>query len=246
MQPQTLDWQWQSGQAPAFIPPEVKYLDGTIVPVAATALYLGTLFRADGAPQAGMSARLGQATAAFNKLGNIWNSRLPNALKVRIFHSIFIPMALYSTPHTAFNVSMTKKLDAWYMRQLRRVLRVKDSFYSHVPHSNVLLRPGSPPLLSHRLHSQQLQFYGKVLNASVDSPISHCCLTNAWFDKLATGNRRVGRPRQIWLDYMMKVCQLYCPPSYRHFAGDHSNIRKFAQQPKVWESIVKAPTRPRP
>ena len=89
-----------------------------------------------------------------------------------------------------------KRLDAWYMGHLRRVLRIKHSYWSRIPHHTALTRAHNPTL--------PLQ---QTLQLPTTHPAFHVSLTSAYVDKVAAGKRRRGHPRQYWLRDSIRLAE---------------------------------------
>ena len=167
-------------------------------------------------------------------------------------------MILYAASEMSYTASQVRRLDAWYMRHLRRVLRIKASYWSRISHHTALQRAGHPVLPSRKLQSLQLEHITQLFQLPTTHPAFHVCLTSAYTDKVATGKRRRGHPRQYWLRETIALARKWLEktgfpsdkiegkPS-RHTAKTRPFeplwLRKFIQKhPLWWKHIIRAPT----
>ena len=116
-------------------------------------------------------------------------------------------MVLYAASELSYTATQIKCLDAWYMRHLRRVLRIKASYWSRIPHHTALHRAGNPVLPSRQLQSLHLEHITQLFQLPPTHPAFHDSLTSAFTDKVATGKRRRGHPRQYWLRETISIAK---------------------------------------
>ena len=232
----------------------VTFLDGSLVSTCHTAKYLGALIEDQGNLLINITTRLAQGTQEYKKMQYVWNSGIPLKEKLHVSNTIFIPKVLYSLCHIALTTKVIQKIDGWYIAHLRKLLKFKHSFYSRMSRCTVWDRAGRPPLLSHRLFSHQLKYYGHVLRASPEDPVFHSCLTTAYFPhtiahKRGPLARAKGRPRPTWIqelnEKIYKHTALYnqvpgfpCPSHHITVA-----LAKAAKQRDKWRGKVEVPMR---
>ena len=99
---------------------KVLFADGSPVRESTASVYLRVTIANDARQGKALSVRLGKASTELDKLKTVWNSPPTDALKLQIFHIIFGPMILYSASELSHAATQVKRLDAWYMRHLRR------------------------------------------------------------------------------------------------------------------------------
>ena len=239
-------------------PPPLTFSNGNPIPEAASAVYLGAFITSDARQGKALSVRLAHASKEFDKLKTVWNSPLSHRLKTRIFYTIFNPMIMYGAPELAYTPTQIKRMDAWFMAHLRRVLRIKHSYWSRIPHHTALIKAGQPVLPSFTLVSRQLKHLDNILQLPTTHPAFHVSLTSAFSDKVALGKRRRGHPRQYWLRDSIRQARMWIektgfPSSkvrgmpVRHTAKtrpfDPLWLRRFTQDhPLWWKHVIKAPT----
>ena len=192
---------------------KVKFLNGHTVPEASSSIYLGVTVTNDARQGKALSVRLGKAAKEFDKLKTVWNSPLAHRLKLQIFNTIFQPMILYAASEMSYTASQIKRLDAWYMRHLRRVLKIKASYWSRISHHTALQRAGNPVLPSRKLQSLQLAHITQLFQLPTTHPAFHVCLTSAYTDKVTVGKRQRGHPRQYQLRKNIKTASAWLEES---------------------------------
>ena len=97
------------------------------IPLVLQYKHLGTMFTASHSLDLEISTRIGTACAAFAKISRtlVCNRRLPQQTRLRLFHSLiasklFFGLGAWHTPP----LRILKKLEAAYVRMLKRVLKI--------------------------------------------------------------------------------------------------------------------------
>ena len=102
-----------------------------------------------------------------------------------------------TTPHIA-------KIDAYYIRFLRRIVGIKASFYSRVPNTEVYNQAGRPKLPSGTLSDMQFKMMYEVFN-SPRTEAHHSVVFNAAHkDRILNQGRRRGMQFPYWVEVMSK------------------------------------------
>ena len=128
-----------------------------------------------------------------------------------ILNVVVIPRLLYGLDTAWLNVAETRRLNGFYCRCLRAILRIAPAYISRVSNVTVLYQAGQIEL-SRLLLKRQLVLYGKVARAHVGDPlrdITFCPGTR----RAATDHyvRRIGRPRNEWAKMPEKECWKMSP-----------------------------------
>jgi len=98
------------------------------------------------------------ARADLEKLRVIWShSTLGVQRKIRIFDACVVSKLLYGLQSACFNQAERRRLDGFYARSLRKILRLPPAYYRRVSNDIVLARAREP--LSARLLQQQMMYY---------------------------------------------------------------------------------------
>ena len=77
--------------------------------------------------------RAGLAESAYKKLKLVWNSRFPVKTKLRMFRSTFVAILIYGLDAVTLTPKNLKRIDGFWFRFLKRIVRIKASFCSTVP-----------------------------------------------------------------------------------------------------------------
>ena len=141
----------------------------------------------------------------FNTLARIWShASVRIRRKLEILGSCVVSMLLYGL-HTAYlNRAELQRLDGFYARCLRRVLRIPPAYYSRVSNETVLNRARRSKL-STRLQRQQLLYLGSVARRDDDDPVRCCVFQPGGVALRKKGKMKQGRPRKSWSDETLKT-----------------------------------------
>ncbi|CAE8635338.1 unnamed protein product [Polarella glacialis] len=167
-------------------------------------VYLGGLLSADARSEHELSRRIGLATADFKALSRVWShSILSCARKLQIFGACVVTVLLYGLKTVWLNAASRRRLDGFYVRCLRRILRIPASFYSRVSNLTVLDKASTAPL-SQQLLLQQVSYFGK-LALRVNGPARDSVFTPGTISMAEqVGTRPRGRPRNSWGEQVLK------------------------------------------
>ncbi|XP_065568855.1 uncharacterized protein LOC136032471 [Artemia franciscana] len=85
-------------------------------------VYLGSLLTSDNVCSKSIKRRLGLAGSSFKNLRPIWkNKTLSTSLKVRLFNSLIIPIALYSSGTWSIKADDERRISPFETKCLRRI-----------------------------------------------------------------------------------------------------------------------------
>ena len=233
--------------------PIIHYANGEPVPNKHQVTYLGIEIHQKGNQQPNLITRLAKAQKEFEKLKIFWNhANLTKIWKLRVFKAIFYPMILYGLHHSCLTQTNLDKLDAWQARQLRRVLKIKASFYSRTPNSTVI-KQADTPLLSAIVLRNQIQYLGRILRAENYETIKTITLTRHCNYRTLTARRRRGHPRDHWLPTLVEDIHdtlATLPPSHSlpHPAitlspFPYAALSQLAADSTHWRRVSELPTR---
>ena len=161
--------------------------------------YLGALISKDGRPDSEISRRIGIASADFRALCKLWShANVSKRDKLQYFRSLVVARLVYGLSTIWMVTAQKRRLDGFYCRCLRRILRIPAAFVSRVSNAKVLAEADCLPLSTQILH-KQLVLMGKVARAPASSPLRHCTFIDETL-RLQIGRfvRRRGRPRRDW------------------------------------------------
>jgi hypothetical protein len=152
--------------------------------------YLGSILATDGGSEIDAKCRIGKAAAVFRRLEKVWKSqKLDLKAKLRLYHSIVLPTVLYSCETWKVTEAISKKLDVFHQRCLRRILKI--SYRDHVTNKDVLERTQSRRLRD-IVTERRMRFAGHILRLDND----RCAKMALFFEP--SGNRKRGRPKHTW------------------------------------------------
>ena len=222
-----------------------RFADGTLVPTSYTVKYLGSLINWQKPFEVAFRHRAALAEEAYKKLRLIWNSTLSQHKKIRIFQSTFVPVLVYGLDALTLTTPHIKKIDAYYIRFLRRVIGIKASFYSRIPNTDVYNLANRPKLPSQTLNDIQFKTMVEVFNAPRTEIFHSVVFCASHKDRILSQGRRRGMQFPYWIEFMSKQYfpDIFLAPDHPAF-GPHwkySLIAKelrnfFGQTPKRADS----------
>ena len=137
-------------------------------------MYLGSLISKDGQPDSEISRRIGMATADFQALKQLWSHASVNKQdKLRYFNSLVVSRLLYGLSTLWLVSAQKRRLDGFYCRCLRRILRIPSAYHSRVSNATVFARAGVKSLSS-QLLDKQVSLLERVARAPAANPIRQC------------------------------------------------------------------------
>ena len=95
------------------------------------------------------------------------------------------------------NKNMLKKLNGFYAKCLRRILKVSPSFISRVSNQFVLHQFHAVPL-SRILLQRQLYLFGRISRLPADSVVRACVFEHDGVSMKCQADKKRGRPRNTW------------------------------------------------
>jgi len=166
--------------------------------------------------------RISRASAAFGRLaGNVWERRgLSPETKLKVYRAVVLPSLLYACETWTVYSRHAKQLNAFHMRCLRTLLRIK--WQDQVPDTEVLQRAKCESIHAILLRSQ-LRWAGHVHRMD-DSRLPKRLL----YGELSTGKRSLGRPKKRYKDTLKEALKLCDIP--------HSSWEESAKNRPVWRS----------
>lgn len=131
------------------------------------------------------------ALGTLGKLNFIWNNRnFTLANKMKLLKSLVFPIALYGCEAWTMSKNVTKKLDAFQMKCLRRITNVK--WQDHVTNEEVRTRCDVLTNMSKHVMSVQTRWFGHVCRMDANR------IPKIALQGKINGKRRKGRPKMRW------------------------------------------------
>ena len=188
--------------------------DGTRIVPKDMMAYLGATVYSDGSVSRELGRKLGAAWGEFSKLNRLWkHTTLAATKKIRILQAVVVSRLLYGLSSAWLNKSEVRRLNGFYCRCLRVILRISPAYVSRVSNVTVLQRAGQTELRL-QLLTQQLLLYGRVVRLQEGHPMRQWTFCpNSQRPKTDQYVRRVGRPRNEWTRMMQIESQKVCTNS---------------------------------
>ena len=160
--------------------------------------YLGTEVTGRNDTLLDIRCRTAQATVSLSKLQAVWsNGRISTATKLRLWNCLVMPVALYGCENWVLSMSAKRKIQAFEMKCLRRVLGI--SWQQHVTNSEVARRSGiDEGNIIKMIERKQRAWLGKILRMD-DNKLPKLAL-----QAHQLGRRRRGRPKSTWLPEVLR------------------------------------------
>ena len=204
---------------------------GDAINVKESIQYLGAQLGADGRIDSEIAQKLGAAAQEFKALKRIWNHcNISSRFKFIVFTACVVQKLLYSLECSWLDKVLRTKLDGFYVRCLRQILKVSPSFISRVSNSYIL-QQFHTPVLSKILLKRQLHLYGRVARMPNDAVMRQSIFEPSSLSLKCEGRRRSGRPRNTWGRELSKIVAELKPP--------HLGTQSFLDHKVSFELAVK-------
>ena len=159
--------------------------------------YLGSIITNDQRCRREVLSRIASGSDALARLAPIWRDKnITLKSKLRLLESVILSIFLYACQTWTLTAELEKRIDAFEMRCLRRLLKV--SYTEH--RTNVSIREevnaihSQTPLIV-LVRRRKLQYFGHIVRAG------GLCLNV--LQGCVAGGRARGRPRMSWLDNVL-------------------------------------------
>ena len=189
-------------------------------------VYLGARVSTSGGTEDDIKARLGEARAAYSKLGKNWkNSQLTSKNMIKIFKSNVILVLLYGCKTWRMTQTDEKTLDTILHKSLCRILKIY--WPMRITKEEIRRRTGMETI-SRQVARRRWVWLGHVLRMDHNSypRIALACIPE--------GKRKRGRPRETWrrtVERELKEKDLRTWAEAASFAADRIAWRQGACSP---------------
>lgn len=164
-------------------------------------VYLGSVLSADGSSGSEMNRRVGSARAELEKLSRVWkHAGISVHKKLEIFEACVMSKLFYNLHALSLNTAEKRKLNAFHVKGLRKILRIPHSYYSRVSNQQVLTRAGARQATDVLLE-RQLLWLGRLALKPDGDALRQSVLKSGprrLEPRSPEGKRRRGRPRLNW------------------------------------------------
>lgn len=183
--------------------------------------YLGSTIPSNLSLDAEINKRIGKASTAMSRLAKrVWeNNALTRKTKILVYRAVVLSTLLYGSETWTTYSTQERRLNAFHMRCLRRILGVK---WQDLTPNHVVLEEAGIQSVYALLTQRRLRWLGHI-NRMDDGRIPKDVL----YSQLATGTRPTGRPILRFKDVCkrdMKQCDIV-PTSWETAADDRAKWR---------------------
>ncbi len=217
----------------------------SFVPLSDEVKYLGVYLDALSNNNRNVSFRISQAVAASKLLRPLLgHNSLPPSWKLTVYRSVVQSILMYAMESCQLTPSQITRLNHVHYKSLRRIFRVKSSFYHRVIHptsedcSNQYLAGLSynsmRVLTPSQIYSQnRLNLLGHLFRHPHTLEFQSTFMSSGQY-RYTRGPNRVGRPRLHWIESTMaeashRISHLASDPAPSHYDINHS----FFQIPNI-------------
>ena len=191
-------------------------VDGVTLEQVGKYQYLGQIIKEDGRCEDEIKRRIGIARTNFMKLKEILiTKKLSIATRKKLLYCYVISTLMYASETWIINVADMKKLEAFEMWCLRKMLRV--SYKEHKTNEDVLKAANHKRSLKADIIRRKTRYLGHILRKNG----MQRQLMEAW----VVGSRGRGRPRHTWIHNIKKSMGMSYTELVR-MADDRSTFRQ--------------------
>ena len=135
------------------------YIAGQLIEQVPRFTYLGQLITEEGKCEKEITRRIGQARTAFNNMKTVLCCRkLPLPSRFRLLKCYVWPILLYGVETWTVSQLSKKRLEAFEMWTIRRLLRI--SWAERISNERVLTLAAVQKELLHSIQKQKLRYFG--------------------------------------------------------------------------------------
>ena len=201
-------------------------LDGDDVEDVETFKYLGAYVDKTGGANYDIRCRIGQASSAFKRFTKVWNSSSYwRRTKIRLFNSNVVSVLLYGCETWKMNKGDAQRLDVFYHRCLRRILKIR--WPMRMSNQEVRRRANIASTISQQIRRRRWRMIGHVLRSKDE----HTKIALSWTPQ---GKRSRGRPRETWRRTAERERKEY---GFTSWEGAGAAARSKAE----WRSFINGP-----
>lgn len=162
-------------------PVEIKARSGELIKVVDNFKYLGAWMKGT---ENDFLVRKALAWSACHKLNKIWQSKLSNKIKIRLFTATVESVLLYGSEAWTFDKSLQKRVDGCYTRMLRMALNV--TWRQHLTNEQLY---GDLPPVSTKIRQRRLRLAGHCMRHP-EEIASNFILWQPKFGRVNRGRRK--------------------------------------------------------
>ena len=173
---------------PRYPTPKLYFSNGKPVPTNTQVKYLGSMVTWDKPFEKALQHR---------RLA--WNSSMSKKAKLRVFQAVFIPVLLYGLDVFTLTTPLLDRIDAFYFRFLRRIVKIPASYISRVTNHTVWAQANYPKKPSEFVLKTEKKLILRTFQAPREDPMHNVLFASGFRDRINLQGRRRGRPTPTWL-----------------------------------------------
>ena len=178
-----------------------------------------------------LARRLGLAEVEFRKLSQVGaHASLSPKQTYRIYDACVLSRLLYGLHVIWFGQVARRKLDGFHARCVRKILKIRPSYYSRISNADVLAQIHAP-MLSSILLDRQLGYFGTLARRPNSCPVRRLVFEDDLSMKCFAGTRRRGRPKAEW------ALELY--KHVRQMCGTHADFCVCVANVDAWRKRIR-------
>ena len=172
--------------------PAITCADGSPVTTTTQVKYLGSMISWTKPFDTAFKHRAALAETGYKKLRLVWNSNLPGNTKLRIFQSTCIPILINGLDTLTLTDKQINRIDAYYLKFLRRIVNMKASFYSRISNHAAWRTAGSL--------NAPYNIVSEVFHTDSSLPLHRVVFNSAYSDRIVVKGRRRGRKMPYFIE----------------------------------------------
>ena len=187
--------------------------------------YLGSTISKDGRLDVELQKRMAKASSAFGRLqSRLWNNHhVSMRTKCNIYRAVVVSTLLYGAESWTLYRSQVKKLHAFMMRHLRKIMGIK--WQDKITNVAVLERANIPSM-EDLLIRKNLRWTGHILRLN-----SERLPLQVLYSQLSSGTRKRGRPRLRFKDTVKR--------NLKQRNIDPNQLGMLCKERSTWRGLVK-------
>ena len=223
----------------------IHFRDGTPLNKTHDATYLGNNLNYAVNIAREVSQRIQDTKRTWLRLDSLWKDPSSNPKwKLLIYDAVIRSKLLYSLETVHLTGTLRKKLDAFHLRGLRKILRMQTTYVNRqntnqrvyqtasdiaFPSGNGCVKP-----FTELLDERRIKLAGHILRSPNSDPLRQVTYQPDSAEPVEIGKRRIGRPRQQWTFRSNELIHSKLSHTdYRGFDVQNHNILTAARQRRV-------------
>ena len=234
----------------------IHFHDGTPLQKTSDATYLGNNLNYTVNIAREVSQRIQDTKRTWLRLDVLWKDPNSNPKwKLLIYDAVIKSKLLYSLETVHLTTALRKKLDAFHLRGLRKILRMPTTYVDRrntnqrvyqiasqitYPAGEARIKP-----FTETLDDRRTKLAGHILRATDRDPMRQVTYQPGSANPIHIGKRRIGRPRQQWTFRSNELIHnKISHTDYEGFEFQNANIYRAALRREFWTWVcfgAKAP-----